>query len=1053
LAVTVGTGTNPIAYSSDGINWNQATINNFKNVNGIASNNTNRIVAVGSGIYSIMYSSDNGSNWTGVTGSSSILSAGYAVAVNAAGTQWVVTGLAATGTSGSSVMYSSDGINWSRVGSFYGSDFIGYTVTVNTIGSTSYWVMGGNSSSYTIYYSTNSTTWTSTLISKEIYTIVGDGLGNWVGVGPGTGNYQGIVYSGAVSGLPKLDIWGTVMNFPSFFNIAYDVAYYNNYWVVVGSGSSSIAYTTTSSLGTWSVVPSSTANILSVGYAVANDGNGIWMVGGVGASSGSGYPIALASTSPSSWNVVSVDPYVSIVNDITTYGSGYFAVTGTGQYTVSYCLSNPSNWVPAYNSTGILPYGNAIIYSTPPGYQRIIVVGSNSIGYSLAPTGGTVFLSSVNYSNTQSYNNVAFNGNMWLAVSQSPNPIFYSLNGTSWNGLTTTILANANAVVWYNTFWFAGGSGGTDGTNNGISIAYSPDGVIWTLSNNTIFTNCLSIATNTRTLVAVGTPASVNSPIAYSTDGKIWTVATSSNSLFLSGSGVAWNGSLWVATGTPQTTGSSGASIAYSSDGVNWKGVTGSTSIFSSANSIGWNGSQWVSVGTAQTTGTSGANVAYSSDGINWNGTTSLSFLSPVNEVTWDGNLWLVVGTGATSNPPPIAYSSDGINWSQVSSASPPTTNFSIGNGVAWSGKSPSSVYIQQPFIAGGSGINSLAYSADGFNWRGLGNNIFSQCNAVKWNGNLWVAGGSGATASIAYSSDGINWTPVSNSLSLSTQINGIEWNGTIWAATGTYKSPYSTFTSSDGKNWSNGSNPFSGSAGQTIKWNGYYWIAGGTTTTTNSIVYSTDAKTWNHATAPSGLPSIIYGIDLNDSMWIAVGGGSSSSFSIAYSYDSTNWKSLPNSLNIFTSGYGIAWNNIMWVAVGTGNNAISNSYDGFTWNNVNVSSSIFTTGYAVSWTGKKWIAVGSYGSSTTSYSMVYSYDGFNWYPVNNFTPTSSQIPILTTGYAIASNSGIGAVVVPSQLTLSNYNIPSTQTLDIVSNSYYNSGYNNFTATIKSYDL
>ncbi len=64
-------------------------------------------------------------------------------------------------------------------------------------------------------------------------------------------------------------------------------------------------------------------------------------------------------------------------------------------------------------------------------------------------------------------------------------------------------------------------------------------------------------------------------------------------------------------------------------------------------------------------------------------------------------------------------------------------------------------------WVAGGDGINRLAYSYDGINWTGLGTIIFNFALCAAWNGTMWVAGGAGSGGgnTLAYSYDGINWT------------------------------------------------------------------------------------------------------------------------------------------------------------------------------------------------------------------------------------------------------------------------------------------------------
>ena len=72
--------------------------------------------------------------------------------------------------------------------------------------------------------------------------------------------------------------------------------------------------------------------------------------------------------------------------------------------------------------------------------------------------------------------------------------------------------------------------------------------------------------------------------IAYSTNGTTWTGVTGSASIFLYGTGIAWNGTMWVATGNGTY------SIAYSPDGIHWTGVPASSpTIFSTGYNVEWN--------------------------------------------------------------------------------------------------------------------------------------------------------------------------------------------------------------------------------------------------------------------------------------------------------------------------------------------------------------------------------------------------------------------------------------------------------------------------------
>jgi hypothetical protein len=106
--------------------------------------------------------------------------------------------------------------------------------------------------------------------------------------------------------------------------------------------------------------------------------------------------------------------------------------------------------------------------------------------------------------------------------------------------------------------------------------------------------------------------------------------------------------------------------------------------------------------------------------------------------------------------------------------------------------------------VAGGQSIrNPLAYSLDGgqtwaesvnggtlfagadvsANSWGLRMNVsYNQCNAVAWNGSIWVAGGLGPQA-LAYSYDGLTWLP--STFTGFSVCNAVVWNGLMWLASG----------------------------------------------------------------------------------------------------------------------------------------------------------------------------------------------------------------------------------------------------------------------------
>jgi len=101
--------------------------------------------------------------------------------------------------------------------------------------------------------------------------------------------------------------------------------------------------------------------------------------------------------------------------------------------------------------------------------------------------------------------------------------------------------------------------------------------------------------------IAVGEATSISSLGGDMT----WTAVA--NSPLAVGSGVAWNGEIWIAVGEA-------TSIATSNDGVTWTAVANSP--LSVGSGVTWNGVMWVAVG--EPAGTLDSSIATSSDGVTW---------------------------------------------------------------------------------------------------------------------------------------------------------------------------------------------------------------------------------------------------------------------------------------------------------------------------------------------------------------------------------------------------------------------------------------------------
>jgi hypothetical protein len=324
---------------------------------------------------------------------------------------------------------------------------------------------------------------------------------------------------------------------------------------------------------------------------------------------------------------------------------------------------------------------------------------------------------------------------------------------------------------------------------------------------------------------------------------------------------------------------------------------------------------------------------------------------------------------------------------------------FNVGATGFWNGKI---------WVAGGNGGNSLAYSYDGCNWKGLGTSIFTSCNRVHFNGTIWVAVGSGTSFSIAYSYDGIAWTGVANSNTIFTsQGLGVAWNGNTFLASG------------------NGGNVLATST------NGISWFG----------VTDSSVSSWRSIGAGASSTCAT-----NGPLWVV-----GTNNNMIYSYDitgRTGWNAVSNypfyNSGAFSATFGICWNGTIWVAGGyayAGSaNTIAYSTNGITW--TGLGNSVFPSScYGFCWNGTRFVAFDYYSTYT-----AYSADGKTWY--------TSQIGMTHVNGA-ASNPGVGAFVAPSAMILNNNGISGngiakSQTLEIVSSDpYFQQGFDNMSVTVK----
>ena len=290
--------------------------------------------------------------------------------------------------------------------------------------------------------------------------------------------------------------------------------------------------------------------------------------------------------------------------------------------------------------------------------------------------------------------------------------------------------------------------------------------------------------------------------IVYSTNsGNTWNKGNtvinsmSTNTIFtVRGNKVKYDssGNMWVAAGKSDI---SGNTLAYSKNGISWTGL--GNIISTEAKSINYSsaGNVWVAVGLGTSKGNTIACTDPSKNFVNsWSGLTNtpldVNGTGIGNYVHWDSsfNSWVAVGTDGLSAGNTIVTSVNGKTWTAA-----PSNPFGPGgvgyhatcDGNIWVavGSSPNTktcIAYALPIYSGGVRIDGS------LNWVPVyTDDLFKYGNptTVSYNGNLWLAGGSG-TNILATSPNGKVWTKETNSPTNAYNtfvegINHIRWSST----------------------------------------------------------------------------------------------------------------------------------------------------------------------------------------------------------------------------------------------------------------------------------
>ncbi len=539
--------------SEDGVIWNNSVSGGF-GWNGLSDYHGGWGVAWGGSLWvavgigsdplnSIIYSSD-GNNWSNIASGGFSLG-GYGVVYT--GCNWV-----AVGNSGNGVSFatSSNGLAWSTIN--YG--FIGSGRGIAWNGMRLVAVGAYDTGFPSILYSdTYGQSWESA--SGTLFDTVGASgqcvvwNGSYWLAGGTTGirkSYDGVTWFQPVASptysftglgwssnaLPSLAVgFSTLLNFSSILTTTFSIA--------VGEDTSFDSNRTIfySSNGTnWNRAVSGYFG--GSGRGIAYNGSNLWVAVGDGAVVTSN---VLYSGNGSNWSNFTL---LSVANVGTGNAVLYTAVKVGGSYWVSlHTPAAPADPTQFYSTDGQIWYES--------GGQQFSVA---AYGASVNPdplTGGTI----IAVGEDSSYN------------------VKYSDDGENWNNatfVTNFFDQSGRAVLYSASIWVAAGIDSGGKTLKWTSDAFGA----WTDGTGSLFTVAgYGVAYDgVGKWVAVGDSGGAGGTIKYSTDGKAWSAAASGE-FTDKGRGIIYNqgSGLWLATGTLVGT----SAMKYSGDGINWSDAVG----------------------------------------------------------------------------------------------------------------------------------------------------------------------------------------------------------------------------------------------------------------------------------------------------------------------------------------------------------------------------------------------------------------------------------------------------------------------------------------------
>jgi hypothetical protein len=566
---------NDVWYSTDGVNWTQATANA-----GWSARDGHTLVVFhdtmwmmggydASGQKNDVWYSTNGVNWTQATAN-----AGWSVrdghtSVVFDNKMWVIGGISAGGYR-NDVWYSSDGVSWTQATANAGwSARFAHTSVVSD---NKMWVMGGyNSGGYKndVWYSSDGVNWT-----------------------------QATANAG----------WSARW-FPT------SAVFDNKIWVIGGYFTNDIWYSTdgvnwtqaTASAG-WSARQTHTSVVYD---------NKMWVMGGadimrnykndVWYSSGKGDMDWIQATASAGWSGRYLHASVVFDNKIWVIGG---IASATGRRNDVWYSTNGVNWAQATASAGwSARYGHTSVVFD----NKFWVIGGydgshkRDVWYSSDGINWTQATANAGWSGRLHHTSVVFDNKMWVIGGMVGNgmwirDVWYSSNGINWTQATASAGWSARfshtSVVFDNKMWVMGGYDG----NHKNDVWYSSDGVNWIQATAnagwSAMRHHISDVFDNKMWVMSGIDGGgvYRNDVWYSSDGVNWTQATANAgwSVRACPTSVVFDNKMWVMGGNDGTV--NDKNDVWYSEGITLLLPNGSESWSSGSNqNIKWRTSWWCS--------------------------------------------------------------------------------------------------------------------------------------------------------------------------------------------------------------------------------------------------------------------------------------------------------------------------------------------------------------------------------------------------------------------------------------------------------------------------